>query len=719
MGMIIMATEVYEKLGLSPKEGKIYTILVSRLVRTKEEIKLLAEELAPEVDEIIEKLEEKKFIRTIPGKIPQYSALVPHVAISPGLDDQIDATTTYYYNEINSLWEKGQASLQSIIDQIQDGAQQLSHFENKINSILRGFIKQINETFETEKLKVQEEIDEKNKVNTNTLEICDLSFHQTIRSRTTKTLEELQSKIDELRSNFQGKLDSQIHKSTSEKANEIVLNYENWISHYLTIIDSTFPIAENQRDEQLTTSNEHVSDLSTTFEKITLNFSRQLPKLIEEFSAQNTDDFNIFNRTIKSEFNKIKTKLQEIQNEAEKRLSKRVSLGKSGFQDISSSVELALEEINSSQKNIDNHIEKIIGNFSESNTSLIENTNSSLNRQNFEFNHLLETIRSDLSETIVQFYELLISNLKIISENLQISSQQQNKTLNVQINQMVDTLVKNNEELYSDVNRTLNEFLERLQTEIETISNQFVENIWGCLADISNILTVAGNSYSNLINDRLSAIFSSVDSEIREVTTPLEESTTNLMEEINSKLTTVQTSITRDFQQSIDSIPKNISINLAQGRNLIKSLSEINNLAQEIPIGSIEKTYFQIKTLEDIKRTLEAMLTRTKSTIQIIVPTMAVLPIETIKKITRPRIQILTIPDSSESVEILKNLDNIQLKSFGELENIYAAARDGIEEIIVGSGKGDKISFIVTTDEDLAGVMKEIILDYWPRGRAF
>jgi sugar-specific transcriptional regulator TrmB len=716
--MIIMVSEVYEKLGLSPKEGKIYTILVSRLVRTKEEIKLLAEDLAPEVDEIIEKLEEKKFIRTIPGKIPQYSALVPQVAISPNLDHQIDATTTHYYNEINSLWEKGQASLQSIIDQIQDGAQQLSNFENEIHSILKGFMKEINETFETEKLKVQEEIDEKNQVNTNTLEICDLSFHQTLRSRTTKTLEELQSKIDELRLDFQEKLDNQIHKSTSEKANEIVLNYENWISHYLTIIDSTFPIAQNQKDKQLISSNEHVSDLSTTFEKITHNFSRQLPTLIEEFSAQNTDDFNIFNRTLKSELNKIKAKLLEIQNETEKRLNKRVSLGKSGFQDISSSVDLALEEINSTQKNIDHHIEKIISNFNTSNVSLTENINSSLNQQNLEFHNLLETIRSDLSETIVQFYELLISNLKSISENLQISSQQQNKTLNVQIDQMVDTLVKNNEELYSDVNRTLNEFLERLQTEIETISNQFVENIWGCLADISNILTVAGNSYSSLINDRLSSIFSSVDSEIREVTTPLEESTSNLMEEINTKLSTVQTSITQDFQQSIDSIPKNISTNLAQGRNLIKSLSEINDLAQEIPIGSIEKTYFQIKTVEDITRTLGAMITRTKSTIQIIVPSMALLPIETIKKITRPRIQILTMLDSPEVVEILKNLDNIQLKSIVELENIYAAARDGTEEIIVGSGKGDKISFIVTTDEDLAGVMKEIILDYWPRGRA-
>jgi sugar-specific transcriptional regulator TrmB len=716
--MIIMVSEVYEKLGLSPKEGKIYTILVSRLVRTKEEIKLLAEDLAPEVDEIIEKLEEKKFIRTIPGKIPQYSALVPQVAISPNLDHQIDATTTHYYNEINSLWEKGQASLQSIIDQIQDGAQQLSNFENEIHSILKGFMKEINETFETEKLKVQEEIDEKNQVNTNTLEICDLSFHQTLRSRTTKTLEELQSKIDELRLDFQEKLDNQIHKSTSEKANEIVLNYENWISHYLTIIDSTFPIAQNQKDKQLISSNEHVSDLSTTFEKITHNFSRQLPTLIEEFSAQNTDDFNIFNRTLKSELNKIKAKLLEIQNETEKRLNKRVSLGKSGFQDISSSVDLALEEINSTQKNIDHHIEKIISNFNTSNVSLTENINSSLNQQNLEFHNLLETIRSDLSETIVQFYELLISNLKSISENLQISSQQQNKTLNVQIDQMVDTLVKNNEELYSDVNRTLNEFLERLQTEIETISNQFVENIWGCLADISNILTVAGNSYSSLINDRLSSIFSSVDSEIREVTKPLEESTSNLMEEINTKLSTVQTSITQDFQQSIDSIPKNISTNLAQGRNLIKSLSEINDLAQEIPIGSIEKTYFQIKTVEDITRTLGAMITRTKSTIQIIVPSMALLPIETIKKITRPRIQILTMLDSPEVVEILKNLDNIQLKSIVELENIYAAARDGTEEIIVGSGKGDKISFIVTTDEDLAGVMKEIILDYWPRGRA-
>ena len=82
---------------------------------------------------------------------------------------------------------------------------------------------------------------------------------------------------------------------------------------------------------------------------------------------------------------------------------------------------------------------------SEIATILNENINSSLNQQNLEFHHLLETIQSDLSETIVQFYELLISNLKSVSENLQISSQQQNKTLNVQIDQMVDTLVKNNE----------------------------------------------------------------------------------------------------------------------------------------------------------------------------------------------------------------------------------------------------------------------------------
>ena len=226
-----MSAEVYEKLGLSAKEGQIYTILVSKLVRTKEEIMLLAEKLRPEIDEILESLEEKKFIRTVPGKVPQYNALTPAIAISPRLSQQIQTTMSHYNREINSLWEKGRADLQFLIDQVQDGSQQLSNFEKEILSTLEDFINQISERFEVEKHKLQEGIDENLQTNKNTLKICDLSFNQTLLSATTKTLDDLNVKVAELRSNFQKKLENQINKTASERVQEIIPNFETFISH--------------------------------------------------------------------------------------------------------------------------------------------------------------------------------------------------------------------------------------------------------------------------------------------------------------------------------------------------------------------------------------------------------------------------------------------------------------------------------------------------------
>ncbi|MHA1967062.1 MAG: hypothetical protein ACW964_04585 [Candidatus Hodarchaeales archaeon] len=712
-----MSEEVYAKLGLSAKEGQIYTILVSKLVRTKEEIMLLAEGLGPEIDGLLESLEEKKFIRAVPGKIPQYNALTPAIAISPRLNRQIESTTSHYTREINSLWEKGRAELQFLIDQVQDGGQQLSKFEKEVISSLEGLINLISEKFEVEKHKLQERIDENLQTNKNTLKICDVSFNQTLLSATTKTLDDLNVKVAELRSNFQKKLENQINRIASERVQDIIPNFETWVSQTTTIIDSALPNAQSQKEAQLTSANEHVNKVSADIEKMTLEFSRQLPKFLEEFSAQNTNEFNIFDRTIKSEFNKLKAKLNEINDEVDKRLNKRVSLGKSGYQDINNMVNRTLSELDASQKKIDTRIEEIINNFNTSNTSFTENITSNLLKQNQEFNLLIESMQKDLSDTINQSFNLAFSNLKSASKNLQNSSQQQKQFLNEQLNQMVEVLVENNEKLFTDVNQTLLEFLEQVKMEAQSITNQFVENAWGCLADISNMLATAGDSHFDSIDNELSSILSLVESRIREVTSPLELAITNIVTEIQNKAIFTQTLILNNFQQTIDSIPNQIETNLDQSLDLINSLQEINDLAREMPIEAVEDTYFLIKSLEDLKRTIEAMLNRTKSTIQIIVPRMSLLPIEAIKRITRRRIQILTSIDSPELLESLKGIDNIHLRNIEEIENVYAVARDGTEEIIVGSGKKDKISLIVTTDEHLAGVLKEIIQDYWPRGK--
>lgn len=715
--MIMMSSEVYEKLGLSAEEGQIYTIITSKLVRTKEEIELLAEKIVPQVEDLLKSLEEKKFVRVIPGKVPQYRAIAPPIAISPKIDQQVETINSEYYNEINSQWEQGQTALQSIINQIQEGGEQLTHFKEELNSTIDSFIKRINKNIESDEIKIQGKINKANKTNTDTLKKYDLSLNKTLQSTKDKNLKNLGVKVKDIQSDFKKELDKLIKDTALEQTQAITDDFEKWITQHIENIEVAVPLAQSQREEQITSSNEQVNQLSDNIQKMTLEFSRKLPIELEEYTAQHTDSFNIFDRTIKAELNKLKGHFLEIKNVVNEKLSKRVSLGKGGYEDIGKLAESALQETDESSKQIDKQIEEIIKNFDTTNSSLNETINSSLNNQNIEFQRLLDIIKNDLSGTINKSSDLLLSNLNSVLQNIQESQQQQKNTLLNQINQLSSVIVKKNEDLFKNVNQTLSGFLKDLEKELQTVANQFDEDTSTRLTDVSETITAAGNSYYELIKDSLSSVLASVETEAGKVTTALEKTNTNLVEKINKKTKEVHNSISDNFEGIIRSIPDKISKNLAESREILNLLGEINNLAVEIPVASVENTYLQIESLEGITKILEAILTRTKSTIQIIVPNISILPVDTIKKITRRRIQVLTPDDSHKVILKLKKLDNLQLKCYKDLGHIYAIARDGTEEVVIGSGKGEKIPLISTTDEDLASMLKEIIQDYWPRGK--
>ncbi|UCE13904.1 MAG: hypothetical protein JSV04_01700, partial [Candidatus Heimdallarchaeota archaeon] len=80
-------TDLYKQLGLTPEETEVYTIVVSKLVRTVEEIGILARDLTPDaIQGALIELEKKKFMRVIPGKVPQYIALAPVITVTSEID---------------------------------------------------------------------------------------------------------------------------------------------------------------------------------------------------------------------------------------------------------------------------------------------------------------------------------------------------------------------------------------------------------------------------------------------------------------------------------------------------------------------------------------------------------------------------------------------------------------------------------------------------------
>ncbi|MHA1227572.1 MAG: hypothetical protein ACTSPV_12570, partial [Candidatus Hodarchaeales archaeon] len=147
-------------------------------------------------------------------------------------------------------------------------------------------------------------------------------------------------------------------------------------------------------------------------------------------------------------------------------------------------------------------------------------------------------------------------------------------------------------------------------------------------------------------------------------------------------------------------------------------LETVQQTASEIEIIPLDKTFIQNIEIKEISQLLEAIMTRTKSTIQIMIPRLSMLPIEKIKQMTRQRIQILTNVNDHNLLEQLKELSNVQLRHLEGLDTIYAIARDGTEEAIIGASETSDIQLINTTDENLVSVLKDIIQDYWPRGRA-
>jgi hypothetical protein len=687
------------------------------MVRTTEEIALVAEKVVSQIEELLKSLEEKKFVRVIPGKVPQYYAVAPPIAVSSKINQQVEAINTYYNKEFRSQWEKGQTSLNLIINQIQEGVEKLKHFKKEIDSNVNSFIKDINKNFESDEKKIQEKINKANKANADIFQKYDISINKTLQSTKDKNIKNLEEEIRDLQSKFKKELDMLIKDTTSKQTQVIIDDFEKWITQHIENIEEAIPLAQSQREEQITASNEQVDQLSDNIQKMTLEFSRKLPIEVEEYTAQHSDNFNIFDRTIKAELNKLKGYFLEIKNVVDEKLSKRISLGKGGYEEIGKLAESAIQETDKSSKQIDKRIEEIIKEFETTNSSLNETINSNLNKQNIEFQRLLDIIKNDLSGTINKTSDLLISNLNSVLQNIQESQQQQKNTLLNQIDQLSSAIVKKNEELFKSVNQTLNGFLKDLEKELQSVTDQFSDETSIRLIEIKEAIAAAGNSYHKLIKDSLSTMFASVETETGKVTSALEKTSTNLVEKINKKTEEVHTSISDKFEGIISSIPNKISTNLAETSEILKLLGEINNLAVDIPVASAENTYLQIESLEGVTRILEAVLNRTKSTIQIIVPEISILPVDTMEKITRRRIQILTPVESHKLIPKLKKLDNLQLKSYADLGHIYAIARDGTEEVVIGSGKGEKIPLISTTDEELASMLKEIIQDYWPRGR--
>ena len=262
--------------------------------------------------------------------------------------------------------------------------------------------------------------------------------------------------------------------------------FDEDIANLAKDVETVSQEAKKKQGEQIAASNVSLNTFRDNIEKITLELSRGIPTQLEEYQARHTDDFNIFDRAVKAELNKIRARLTEISSHVTERLGKRVSLGKGGFQDIEKIVTTAMKEFESAQKRTEKLIDDQITNFRTSSDSFAETINTSLNTQNLEIQRLMDTIGEDLVKSVNSSYSLALQNISAFSDKIKGRFNVRKDHLTDHLGILLSTISTSlGESLKQRIVNEFNEMIETLQQlnqtaqapkELEIILGAEVEN---------------------------------------------------------------------------------------------------------------------------------------------------------------------------------------------------------------------------------------------------
>lgn len=579
--------------------------------------------------------------------------------VSSGLSQLAEDT----HNDSTQLLESAKTSVENLILRIEEASQNLERvIEENIQTWSSNHLEKIQtipSNLEDRKKDIlvilQEAQQNLQKVSDSSIKIVVESLKE-IFSQITESREEL---LQEIRS-----IPSQIEEKRTHSIETIETQYQ-----------ATFRTIEEIRSASL----DHLSRMEQQASNQRSEFTNQVNQL--KTSIEN--EFSNLRSFIAEQDESFPDKTAEIKQE----IQEITKIFSTNVKDMFDKLET---EFNSSKNQLDQKIERFHQDFQKTLETFLSASKSFVTSLNSKYSNVLDQTHDFLAESKVNSKEALELEKKAIAD----------------LHQQLFTEVDQNLTTFSI------QFGQVITDSLEGISNDFKDNIKG----IEKLIIKVSTPYYGTFNTLFTETLSFFDSESEKGSKFLEQKVSDLKSEVNKKAISLQDTISSDLSQIIGTIPDNVS-DLIKSKDLMSAITQVQNLAMEIPIASMEETYLQTQRINQVIQTLEAMLNRTKSTLQIMVPKLSMIPWDVLKKAgTRRRIQILTEVDDPQAKKIMEELGNVQLKHYDRVE-VFAFARDGNEEAAIGSGEGESVQLIITTDSQLVGVLKEIIQDLWPRGK--
>jgi sugar-specific transcriptional regulator TrmB len=308
------------------------------------------------------------------------------------------------------------------------------------------------------------------------------------------------------------------------------------------------------------------------------------------------------------------------------------------------------------------------------------------------------------------------------------------------INQNYDDITLQLDDLQTEVNgaieNVLNTVEHHVNNSIEQIRGELVnstQNVTNVLesssdeatnklGEIISALKDASNVYGNLIDERMSGHLDQLHIRFSEIVTEIQQELGKMTESERTKLSTANDNFTNSLTEhsksgkadviaEIDKIPTVVNETLAAAGKAISLLTTIMSGASEVDPKLIETTYVD-SSKEAIQASLNGLLKRTKSKIDIVSPTISWIDPNQFSEFSRRKINIVTDPSAhtDKDTEIIKKIQDsgtpLTLRRFdsGRSQfrtglNMILVSRDG-EEAMIAKPLEEKDTYgVITNDE--------------------
>ena len=556
-------------------------------------------------------------------------------------------------------------------------------------------------------------------------------------------------------------------KSLDEVQNSINTTLNDSLSSTKSDVEETLNTKSGEVEEEVTSKTELLSQATTEaiveVDQSLVEFNKEFDAILKETSTQVKSTVST---TTKSQAKNLKTalktlntttsKAQEILNNTQISLNDNVGQAlsnietevktlASGFNDqIDKSEGIIVKQIDkyysgskkhltelasykkSMDKNITTHItelESLGENITQGLNTKVNEYTEKLKESLVEFNSSIDLKLQGLSENnskfILDTFDSISTQFSALQSDVSSSLDDKNSKIDAFVTNAVETIK-------SDILNATGQVIESLEKERDGITSK--------LTDLSQIFNEFDNSQDEQFNtskDKLvEKIESSIETNSEKWTSKIEEDYQDQLKKLSDIATifeknikSVSTSGKKSISEAIQNIPSIIEKTLEEATESMALLSEILKGSIALDVKPPELSYFDASA-EAIISNLNAVLSRSKSNVTIVAPTISWLDEELIPKFTRVTVRIISDLEqhTPEDTKLIKKFEeagvNMSLRKLdrnryrGDIDMIMAI-RDKEEVILAKLPKSPNPYAFVSQDEQFVDKFTELFAPFY------